>query len=173
MATLRGVIKEDNLQSVLDAFKTLTKNEVLIGVPAEDAEREPDPDDPKPANNAMIGYVNEFGSPAQNIPARPHLVPGVQGVSDRLVKALRKGCEGALDGKRGAADKSLRAAGLIAEAGVKDKITSIIPPELAPGTLAERKRHGFEGETPLVVTGQYRNSITSVLKPRGSSDAGH
>ncbi|HCA7460069.1 TPA: hypothetical protein MX372_004907, partial [Enterobacter roggenkampii] len=65
----------DNAQAILDALKSISKKEVLVGIPEEDSERED-----VPFGNAGIGYVNEYGSPAQNIPPRPHLIPGVKSV---------------------------------------------------------------------------------------------
>lgn len=65
----------DNAQAILDALKSLTKKDVLVGIPAEDSDR-----DDVSFGNAGIGYINEYGSPAQNIPPRPHLVPGVKSV---------------------------------------------------------------------------------------------
>lgn len=66
-------VTTDNAQAILDSLKALTSKEVLIGIPAEDSDRED-----VPFGNAGIGYLNEYGSPAQNIPPRPHLRPGVK-----------------------------------------------------------------------------------------------
>ncbi len=76
-------IRADNAQSILDALKSLTKKDVLVGIPAEDSDR-----DDVPFGNAGIGYINEYGSPAQNIPPRPHLVPGVKSVKTRRCHSL-------------------------------------------------------------------------------------
>ncbi|HAX2567517.1 TPA: hypothetical protein JW640_001108 [Escherichia coli] len=59
----------DNAKAILDALRSLTKKDVLVGIPSEDSER-----DDVPFGNAGIGYLNEYGSPEQNIPPRPHLV---------------------------------------------------------------------------------------------------
>lgn len=43
----------DNAQAILDALKSLTKKDVLVGIPAEDSDR-----DDVPFGNAGIGYIN-------------------------------------------------------------------------------------------------------------------
>lgn len=48
----------DNAQAILDALKSISKKEVLVGIPEADSERED-----VPFGNAGIGYVNEYGSP--------------------------------------------------------------------------------------------------------------
>ncbi|EHT99665.1 putative bacteriophage protein [Pantoea stewartii subsp. stewartii DC283] len=58
-------MRVDKAQSVLDALKTIGNRDVLVGIPAEDSAR-----DDAPFGNAGIGYINENGSPAQNIPAK-------------------------------------------------------------------------------------------------------
>lgn len=74
----------DNAQAILDALKSLTKKDVLVGIPAEDSDR-----DDVPFGNAGIGYINEYGSPAQNIPPRPHLVPALNQLKTRRCHSLK------------------------------------------------------------------------------------
>ncbi|EKK7326266.1 hypothetical protein PO689_004075, partial [Escherichia coli] len=83
----------DNAQAILDALKSISKKEVLVGIPEADSERED-----VPFGNAGIGYLNEYGSPAQNIPPRPHLVPGVKSVEGQTVPQLKAAAQAALDG---------------------------------------------------------------------------
>ena len=47
----------------------LQRRRLLIGIPADKNARLGEP-----IGNALIGYINETGSPARNIPARAHLV---------------------------------------------------------------------------------------------------
>lgn len=163
---MRLKVTKDRVSEVLKTLRQLTQNEVLVGVPAEDAGRKPDPDDPHPLNNAEIGFILEHGAPEANIPARPHLVPGVQAEQDKIAKVLKMGAGKALEGDaKGLAD-SLVAAGLIAERGVKNKITDGPFVPLAPMTIAKRKAKGRTSVKPLIDTGQYRNSITHVVRKR-------
>lgn len=159
-------VTKDNVAAVMKAIRSLTRTEVLVGIPAENAERQPDPDEPEPANNAMIGYVMENGSPARNIPARPHMRPGIEAVKDAIVERYRAGGEAVLDGRVTDPDKVHTAVGLIAERGIKAQITDGSFAPLAPSTLAARKRRGRKSEKPLIDTGQYRRAITHVIRPK-------
>ncbi|MFG1302173.1 hypothetical protein V5F49_20510 [Xanthobacter sp. V3C-3] len=156
------------------ALRGLTRNEVLVGVPAENAGREPEPGEERPLNNAEIGYVQEFGSTIEGpngqafaIPPRPHLIPGIEDARDNLAKALGRGVRGTLQGDKDAADKALHTAGLIGQNAVRNKITEGPFVPLAPMTIAKRKARGRTGTKPLIDTGAYRNAQTYVVRPKG------
>ncbi len=167
--TLR--VTKDKVANVLAGLKSLAKSEVLVGIPSSTAERQPDPSEPHPLNNAEIGYLMENGSPATNTPARPWLEPGVANEKPGIVKVLRKGADEVLSGHRDAAVKSLVAAGLLGERGAKRKITDGPFAPLAPSTIAKRKARGRTSEKPLIDSGQMRNAVTSVIRPKGSRNA--
>jgi hypothetical protein len=96
------------------------------------------------------------------------LVPGVEEVQDKCADILADGLADALSGKVGATDKAYNKAGLVAQASVRRKITQGEGFEpLADSTIAARKRKGFAGTKPLIWTGQYRNSISYVLRKKG------
>lgn len=156
-------MKIDRLDEVLKSISRLVQKEVLVGVPDSTAGRK---DEGEPLSNAEIGYIMENGSPANNIPARPHLVPGVQDARPKFEPQLQKGVEAALDGDLEKVDRSLNRAGLVAQNSVRAKINSNIPPKLADSTLAARRRRGVTRENTLVDTGQYRNAITYVVRKK-------
>jgi hypothetical protein len=132
----------------------------------------------------------EAGSPARNIPARPHLRPGVEESQGVWLPYFEQAATAALAGNLGVMDRALDAAGQAAVSAVKNKITAKIPPPLQPGTVAGRRRHrGRQGRaaraayrqfhaayqaggsmggdttpTPLIDTSQYINSITYVKR---------
>ncbi|CAN0620502.1 conserved protein of unknown function [Burkholderia multivorans] len=157
------VMKIDRLDEVLKSIAGLVQKEVLVGVPDSTAGRK---DDGEPISNAEIGYIQEHGSPANNIPARPHLVPGVQDAQPKFTPQLQKGVEAALDGDLEQVDRRLGSAGLIAQNSVRAKVNSNIAPELADSTLEARRRRGVTRENTLVDSGQYRNSITYVIRKK-------
>jgi len=152
----------DNVQSILDALNTLTNKDVLVGIPEAKDEREGEGE----FGNAGIGFINENGSPAQNIPPRPHLKPGVQAAETEFIPHLRAAALKALDGNAEGAVTSLDRAGLVAANGVKRyiTITGFIP--LADSTIANRRRRGRTGNKPLIDTGEYRRSITHVVRDK-------
>ncbi|EAA5836774.1 hypothetical protein T071_01200 [Salmonella enterica subsp. enterica] len=183
-------IRADNAQSILDALKSLTKKDVLVGIPAEDSDR-----DDVPFGNAGIGYINEYGSPAQNIPPRPHLVPGVKSVEDQTMPQLKAAAQAALEGDASGAERALNQAGSLAANGVRRYMTITGLTPLADSTVEARARRGRKGAKaelarrsadgrlnainpdsgqlisnenvrPLIDTGQYRRSITHVVRDK-------
>lgn len=180
-------VTKDRMAEVLKSIQGLVSKRVLIGIPSNTAERKDD----APMNNAQIGYVMETGSPANNVPARPFLVPGTEKALPACVKTLKAGAQKALDGNEDAASRALDRAGIIASSSVRNTIGSNIPPPLAPSTIRGRKyargtasrrtdeteyldmvkkglspgtAQQISGIVALVNTGQLRNSITYVVR---------
>lgn len=152
----------DRTHKIAEALKALTKSNVYVGIPAAKTERSDD--EGSTINNAVIGYVQENGNPALNIPARPFLIPGVNDAKDKVASIFRKAGKNALEGNLNDVNRGLNAAGLVATAAVKARITSGIPPELKEGTLAARRAKGRSGTTPLIDTGQLLNANTYVIR---------
>jgi hypothetical protein len=149
----------DNSAGVFKAISVLRENDVLVGVPEENTERKNDE-----PTNAMLAYINDKGSPTQNIPPRPFLEPGIQDAKDRIEDGLRKAGEAALDGKSDAVLSNLNAVGLVASTSVKLRINTGPFVPLKPATVAARRRQGFTGTRPLIVTAQLRNSVTFIVR---------
>ncbi len=154
-------IRADTAQSILDALKTLANKDVLVGIPESKDER-----DDGDIGNAAIGYINENGSPAQNIPPRPHLKPGVKSVEQDFMPHLKAAAQKALDGNAQGAVTSLDRAGTVAANGVKRYVTITGFTPLADATIANRLRRGRTGNKPLIDTGEYRRSITHVVRDK-------
>lgn len=157
-------ITKDRVGSILKAIRDLTAKEVLVGIPASASGR-----DDGPIGNAGIGYLMETGSPSQNIPPRPHLVPGIEAARDKIEKKMRSGAKAALEGKAAGVSAAFTGAGIVAESAVKAKITDGPFEPLSPKTLAKRRARGRTGEKPLIDTGQYRRAITHVVRKKGQS----
>lgn len=176
------ILKSDKLGEVLKGIDALVGKRVLVGVPGKTADR--NQDEYGPMNNATLGYINEFGSPASNIPARPFLVPGVEEGMDAIAARLEKAAVAATNNDPGAVDKQLHAAGLEAQTAVREKITTGPFEPLKLSTLRARARKGRKGAKeeiasrlagnepnpenarPLIDTGQLRNSISYVIRKR-------
>lgn len=150
-------ILHDGLPDMLRRMAAVAQRDVLVGVPAGEA-RDDGP------SNAEIGYQNEFGSPANNIPARPHLLPGVAAVQDKVVAKLTRAADAAATGRPSDAERHLHAAGLLAQNSVRRTLTTAAYRPLSERTLAERRARGRTGTKPLIDTGQYRNAITYVVR---------
>ena len=147
----------DALPDLLRRLAAVAQRDVLVGVPAGEA-RDDGP------SNAEIGYQNEFGSPANNIPARPHLLPGVAAVQDKVATRLTQAADAAASGRVSDAERHLHAAGLLAQNSVRRTLTTTAYRPLSERTLAERRARGRTGTKPLIDTGQYRRSITYVVR---------
>ncbi|MDT6962914.1 hypothetical protein QTN24_15545 [Cupriavidus sp. SZY C1] len=178
---MAGFIRTDRLKEVLGSISGLVDKQVLVGVPDSTAGRK---DEGAPLSNAEIGYIQENGAPEINLPARPHLVPGVAAAQPKTLPLLQKGIEAALDGDLDGAKRRMSMAGLAAQSSVRALINSGIGPALSEATLRNRARRGRKGAKeelasraagqqastelakPLVDTAQYRNSITYVLRNR-------
>jgi hypothetical protein len=154
----------DNTAAFARIVQKLAGTRVLVGIPAEDADRIEDDGTRAPINNAAIGYILEKGSPAANIPARPFLVPGVEDSLDRSTDPIGKAGARALNGDEAGADRNFHAAGLIAQASVKQKMSSNVPPKLKESTLENRRRRGVTRTTTLVDTGNLQNHIQYVIR---------
>lgn len=154
-------IRADAAQGILDALKTLANKDVLVGIPESKDSR-----DDGEFGNAGIGYINENGSPQQNIPARPHLKPGVRSVEQEYLPHLKAAAQKALEGNAEGAITSLDRAGTVATNGVKRYITITGFTPLSDVTLAQRRKRGRTGNKPLIDTGEYRRSITHVVRDK-------
>jgi hypothetical protein len=154
----------DRVGKSLDLIRSLGRDRVLVGIPAENALRKPEPGEPREVNNAMLGFIHENGSPARNIPARPFLVPGVRDARAAIAGQLGSASRATLAGKSTDADRTLHAVGLIAQNAVRKRIVNGPFEPLKPKTLAARRRKGRTGTKPLIDTGQLKNSITYVVR---------
>ena len=120
-----------DLNEIGDRLKRLARTRVLIGIPGD----EPRGDGAFP--NASRGYVFEFGSPAINMPARPHLVPGIEAVLPEITERLKAAASAAVDG--GDPGPGLAAAGQAGVNSVKGMITNKLEPPIQPISYLSRQ----------------------------------
>ena len=148
-------------KAILAAYRQLARTDVLVGFPAGGPQAEG-----SAITLAALAYIQNNGAPEANIPARPFMEPGIQAAQDRIVAQLRKAGQAVARGDAEGVRAGQEAAGMVAVAAIKTLITDGIAPPLAPATLAARKREGFQGETPLLRTGQLRNGVQYVVVRR-------
>jgi hypothetical protein len=153
----------DNVNRVRDRIKELGAQNVLVGIPSQQAMRENDEDENPEVNNAMLGFIHENGSPAQNIPARPWLIPAMQENKDQIADQLEGGIRANLEGKDVASDVILHRVGIVAMNAARKKIIDGPFVPLSPVTIAKRRAKGRTGVRPLNDTGQMRNAVTYVI----------
>ena len=151
----------NKLGEVQNRIKELTKDKVFVGVPDGGGRSD------GKMTNAQIARVHEFGSPAQNIPARPFLTAGVTTAKPEIVAQMRQASLDILGGKSG--DTAFNKAGLIGQAAVKKYIVASDFTPLSPKTVKARnnaRSNGNGGTKPLIDTGQLLNSITYVIRSK-------
>ncbi|MBP30427.1 hypothetical protein [Methylobacterium sp.] len=155
----------DRTDQILAAANALTKLKAYVGIPAEASPRQPDGAlEDQPPSNAVIGYLMENGAPERNLPARPHLLPGIEAAMPQITPQLEALGKAALLGDLSAIQKGLTAVGIIGENAVKAQITDGTFAPLSERTLKARQARGRTGTKPLIDTGQYRRAITHVVK---------
>lgn len=165
----------DGLLDILNAVSELSQIDVLVGVPHGEARTEGDG-----MTNAAIGYLLETGSPSQNIPARPFLVPGVEEVEEVIAEKLTYAVDAALTGNSKRMIFYLEAAGTKAMNSVR---MYFVNGEFAPLSLATIRARANRGRVgakkylkqiklgppedglvkPLIDTQQLRKSVTYVI----------
>jgi phage gpG-like protein len=156
----------DGVRRAMDSINRLGASRVLVGVPAENGGRTPEPGSDEKINNAALGYIHENGSPAANIPARPFLMPGIREAQEPIADLLESDIRKTLTA-RGATrnpDQTLHAVGILAQNAVRKRLTDGPHAPLHPVTIKKRQARGRKGTRPLIDTGQLRNAITYVVE---------
>lgn len=192
MKTIKRMkVTNDSVSQVIGSVTNLVQTRVLIGYPDSTTDRQEEVE--QPMTNATLGYIHEHGSPKANIPARPHLVPGVRKAEDRAVGYMEKAAVAALSGDPKKAEVYMHDAGIVAMNSARNEITAGNFVPLKPATVARRhlqrrtksmreseKKYlelvakGMSPEAaqtaagirPLINTGQLRNAITYVLRKK-------
>ena len=152
-------------------FLRAVEKRVLIGIPAESMH--PGEKGEEPINNAVLGYLFEYGAPERNLPARPHLIPGVEAIRDAAVRVLEGGLQAALKGDLSAPERALHKVGLMGQTSVQRIIADGNLAPLAERTIKARLRRGRKGTKPLYDTGAYLRSFTYTIQPRPLAGSGY
>lgn len=154
-------ITEDFTDKFNDIVKAFKKDAVLVGIPQDKTQRKTH----DMINNATLLAINNFGSAAANIPARPVMNIGIKNAQADIAEQFKLAVQKSFQQGINALNIYYNRAGIIASNSIKKAINSqegIDGP--AESTLATRKSQGFSGTKALIVTGQMRNAITYVVK---------
>jgi hypothetical protein len=162
----RVSIVKDDVGKVFASLRELLGKQVLIGVP-EDKQHAG-----TSITNATIAYVMEFGSPAQNIPARAFLVPGVEKARANALNQIRKAADAALSQDPKAAMQHLAYAGMVGAESVRQEILTGDFAPLSPATIRARARARGDKTRRENEIG-YLNMVASGIDPGAAqSEAG-
>jgi hypothetical protein len=169
-------VTKDQTKNLKAAMRLLSRTEVAVGYPeGETKEREDVVNDvdgrsvTTPAgelSNAQIAYIQDRGSPANNIPPRPFLDDGVASMEAPIEKQLARAASAAVEGNLAEVEKGFQGAGIEAVTGVRNKLVQGPFEALKERTLAMRKARGFKGTKPLNQTGQLRMAANYAVRRR-------
>lgn len=156
---------KSNLPDLKKLIEKISKTAIYVGIPEEGKRNtRPVPGEP---TNAELGFKHEFGSPAEHIPPRPFLEPGVKQDKEKISSLMRKAVKQALKGDDASFDKGMEAAAMTAAASVKTYMAEADFAPLAPMTIQMRlKKHPNDDPSqmqPLIDTGSLRNAIEGVV----------
>lgn len=164
----------DRTALMRQAQKMLASHQVLVGIPEDQDARK----DGEPIGNAAIGYVHEHGSPAQNIPARAFLLPGISDILAQAKERLAEGARAAMRGNLAGVMSNLNAIGILGQNAVRARFTNNDWAPLAQSTLDARIRRQAPEKrkkdrpskaaraNPLIDSGSLRRAISYVVRKR-------
>lgn len=179
--------------AMLGNLQALTKKEVLVGIPQEEANR---PGDGDMVNNAELLYlhthgvrtpamraemqknidtgmkysaahslyVQTHGSPAYAIPPRPILEPAIKDSKAVIGKQIAGAYRAAMHGDKAGAERGLELAGMAAQNAARGWFDN--PKNKWPPNSA-RTIKAKGSNSPLIDTGEMRKSITYVIRDMG------
>lgn len=166
---LLTIEQEINLVALEQLIDALAKKALYVGIAKDSSGDKREDDGP---NNHLLGYVHEFGSPINNIPARPFLVPGVKRQQVFITSKLKDAMRLALGGDARGCDRILEQLALSTAAGVRDYMSVANFEPLKPATIKYRNRSRLTQSSrqeeidmdmskirPLINTGSLRNSV--------------
>lgn len=153
----------DKSEELVKQIKYITNQYVVVGIPASKAKRT----DGSQITNVALGYIHEFGSPANNIPARPFLGPGVNSIHSLAVAMLKQAAALELEHKPGEAKNTLVSLGFKAVTAIRNVIDAQAFAPLSDRTLAARlSKKPPRGTQILKDTGEMLRSITSAIRKK-------
>lgn len=158
MAMTNGVsVTRDHSAAILKAIAKLGKRDVLVGIPESTSSRPGEP-----INNAEVMYLNDTGSPANNIPARPSLRPGIEQSKELIAKTLSVGADAALSGDAKAGEEALAKAGQIGSNSVKRFIGDAA--NFAPNAPSTIRAKG--SDHPLINLSEMLRAVSWIVRDK-------
>ena len=131
-------ITKNLVPAFLKALEALEGQRVLVGIPAATTSRSNT--NSRGINNATIGAIAEYGSPAAHIPARPWLHPGVKSAERKIVSRYTGAAKQALQGNIQAISAAHEIVGQETADAIRAYIRTAPYAPLKPATIAARAR---------------------------------
>jgi hypothetical protein len=158
-------VKDLGLAAFLRNTRSLDKQAVVVGLPSENSPKAKEIVARGDAGHqietysrrltvAMLGAIHEFGSPSENIPARPFMAQ-TYAKNLSLLKSRSRAIVKGVQADRITAHEGLSKLGEWYTGAIKEEITTGEFAPLKPATVAAKG-----SSRPLIDTAQMRNSIT-------------
>lgn len=154
----------NNMKRLTRTLKFMKENYVMVGIPQKKSRRPGEP-----VTNAELLFIHSFGSPINNVPARPVIEPAIKDDKDRLSKMLKRSATLSLEGKEEEAVEQLKLTGMRGQNISRAWFTSPKngwPPN-SPSVAAAKRKKGSTEPKPLIDTGELRKSIIYVVVKKG------
>lgn len=170
-----------DVRALFGDLEALAQKRVLVGVPQDEDPREKG----EGIGNAMLAYIHDNGSPAQGIPARPFMQPGIKKAKNKINQELKLAAQKFMLGNEEEGTVHLERAGFHAVSSIRkviEKGIGFTPLKRATllGRLRRRKSlHAYfknkpwrndekfellQSFKPLIDTGEMMKSITYVVE---------
>lgn len=154
--------EHDILKSFVLGVKFIKDTAVYVGIQEKDSSRKEDKD----ITNAELAYIHTYGSPINNIPARPFLQPAIEKSADQINKHMKSALVNAIEGNKNESTIELEKAGMVGQnktrAWFVNDDNGWAPN--APSVRARKIKKGSTNPRPLIDTGELRKSITYFVK---------
>ena len=168
---LVGIPESDSVRNATELRGDISNAQLAYihthGVRATSMRREMDPEisEGRKYSEAYTMYMMEHGSPLWHSPPRPIIETAIEHPSNRekIVNELKKVASLIAEGDLQAAENQLQAVGMVASSAVRDWFENS---ENGWEPNAESTIKSKGSARPLVDTGQLRNSITYVIRPK-------
>lgn len=150
----------DRTEQLLMGLSSLSKVDVLVGIPEENSSREGER-----ITNAELAFIHTNGSPIQGIPARPIIEPAISDSENKeqIMVEIERAAEAGMDGNIEALSRYLNQAGMVAAEAVKMWFTN--PKNgWVPDSPLTIKRKG--SDKPLINIGELRKSMSYVIREK-------
>lgn len=155
----------DKTKKQIAMLQFLRDNYDLVGIPQAKTERKQG----DPVTNAELLFIHTYGSPLNNIPARPVIEPAIAANKDAISELFKKAVKAFLDGDIDKAYEYVQLAGMkgqnVARAWFTDPRNGW-PPN-SPAVARAKEKKGSTDPHPLIDTGELRKSITYVVVKEG------
>jgi hypothetical protein len=125
--------------------------------------------DPPHIQVAYVATIQEYGSPANNIPPRPFVRPTIIAKQKEWSEIAEKGAKAILNGGQ-TIDNVMEGIGLKAAGDIRKAITLVVSPPLKPATIAARLRKRANKKVtglltkPLIDTGLMLSTLTNTVE---------